>query len=79
MQRSKAANNLLFEFDMHEFGMEMMRQTLKRNNPKDTEEELRLKFLKWLNRVPQGQNIRVRYHDRDLVKYIKKNHNRSEK
>ena len=52
----KAAKRLNLCFDMFEFGTEMMRQKLRRENPDAGEEEIRSLYVAWLHERPGAEH-----------------------
>ena len=51
-----AARRLNLCFDMFEFGAEMMRQKLRRDDPKATEDEIHARFTAWLHNRPGAEH-----------------------
>jgi hypothetical protein len=50
----RAAARLRTALDLHDFGVDLVRQRLRRESPGATEEEIRAALLRWLWDLPPG-------------------------
>lgn len=55
-EKKKAAERLRIAFDLHEAGVRMMRQTLRRRHPDASEEEVQRRLIAWLHERPGAEH-----------------------
>lgn len=53
-ENRRAAARLRTALDLHDFGVDLYRQRLRRESPDATEEEIRRGLLRWLWDLPPG-------------------------